>query len=49
MDVDYKRLYPDISEYNEMVYVQYNIGDDHLKICVPKVMLTESETLLSMV
>lgn len=44
VDVDYKQLYPAISEYNEMVYVQYNIEDNHLEIVVPKVELTKSET-----
>lgn len=44
VDVDYRQLYPAISEYNEMVHIQYDIGDDHLKIVVPKDELTKSET-----
>lgn len=44
VDVDYKQLYPAISEHNEIVYVQYDVEDDHLKICVPKIMLTEDKT-----
>lgn len=44
VNVDYRQLYPAISEYNDVVFVQYDVGDDHFKICVPKVMLTEDKT-----
>lgn len=44
VEVDHKQLYPAISEYNDIVYVQYDVGDEHLKIDVPKVVLTKSET-----
>lgn len=35
VEVDHKQLYPAISEYNGIVYVQYEVGDEHLKIDVP--------------
>lgn len=39
--VDHKQLYPAITEYNGIVYVQYDVGDEHLKIDVPKFVLTQ--------
>lgn len=44
VEVDHKQLYPAISEYNGIVYVQYDVGDEHLKIDVPKLTLTQYQT-----
>lgn len=41
VEVDRKQLYPAISEYNDIVYVQYDVGDEHLKIDVPYFALYE--------
>ena len=41
VEVDHKQLYPAISEYNDILYVQYDVGEEHLKIDVPKFVLTQ--------
>lgn len=34
VEVDHKQLYPSITEYNEVTYIQYDIGNKHLKLKV---------------
>lgn len=41
VEVDYKQLYPAISEINGIVYVQYDVGDEHLTIDVPTYVLND--------
>lgn len=36
VEVDHKQLYPAITEYDGIVYVQYDVGNKHLKIDVEK-------------
>lgn len=35
VEVDHKQIYPSLVEDGALVYVQYDIGDEHLKIDVP--------------
>ena len=34
VEVDHKQLYPSITEYNECTYIQYDVGNKHLKLKV---------------
>lgn len=35
VEVDHKQLYPALTEHDGIMYVQYDVGDEHLKIDVP--------------
>lgn len=41
VEVDHKQLYPALTEYDGILYVQYDVGDEHLKIDVPAFVLYE--------
>lgn len=41
VEVDHKQIYPALLEDDGILYVQYNVGDEHLKIDVPTYVLND--------
>lgn len=47
VEVDFKQIYPSITEYNEVTYIQYNVGNCHLKLSVRNEDLTMPATYIA--
>lgn len=47
IEVDFKQIYPSITEYNEVTYIQYDVGNCYLKLSVRNEDLTMPATYIA--